>query len=166
MNDRIFAWAASTLRCLIAARPPATTLSLSVSWPWMSKLRPGTLLGRGVGVYVCHGCQNLVPGEHCQLTCLIATRHPATTLFRCVVVAMDVKIFAWTVLPTDMLDRGQAPCYDVVLVCLPAMDVNIFAWAALPTVMLDRGQAPCYDVVSMSFSCHGCQNLCLGSLAK
>ena len=79
--------------------------------------------------------------------------------------AIDIKIFAWALLPTDMLDRGQAPCYDAASVCMFAMDVKTFVWGALPTDMLDRDQAPCYVVVSVRCG-HRCQNLCLHSFAN
>ena len=83
------------LICLIAAIHSATSLFWCF-FPWMSKA---------------------LPGQPCQLRCLIAARHPATTLSQWVYFAMDVKIFAWAALPTDMLDGGQAPCYDFVSVC-------------------------------------------------
>jgi hypothetical protein len=44
---------------------------------------------------------------------------------------MDVRIFAWALLPTDMLNRGQAPCYDVASVCMFAMDVKTFCLGSI-----------------------------------
>ena len=93
MDVKSLAWAALPQEMLDRSQAPwcdvvFVCVCVCVLSPWMSKS---------------------LPGQPCPLICFITAKHPATTLFRCDFITMDVKIFAWAALPTKMLDRGQAP---------------------------------------------------------